>query len=120
MPYISPEEVKAIRENLKKEFGKSIKFSVRRSHSSTIDIVLVAGNVDFKTTYEQVNQFYVEEHWKHLPQASEVLSKIVKIVNGVKRYEDRNAGDITADYGDSNYFLHLSVGDWNRPYQVKA
>lgn len=120
MAFISTEEVKAIRENLKKQFGKSIKFSVRRSHSSTIDIVLVAGNVDFKTSYEQVNQFYVEEHWKHLPQASEVLSKVVEIVNKVKLYEDRNANDPYADYGASNYFLHLSVGAWNRPYQVKA
>jgi len=119
MAYMSKEEVAAIREKLKQEFGKRFKFSVRMYHHMGVDIVIKSGDLDFGTQHEQVAQWRVDEHWKHNPEAMAVLQKIVDLVNSVKQYEDRNAGDPYADYGASNYFLHLSVGSWNSPYQLK-
>ena len=47
MAYIRTNEVAEIRKALKEKFGKSLKFSVRRQHYSSVDVSIVSGNVDF-------------------------------------------------------------------------
>ena len=46
MAYINKEDVKAIRNELKKQYP-NIKFSVRKDHSSSVQITLVSGDIDF-------------------------------------------------------------------------
>ena len=47
MAYIGAEDVKAIREALKKEFGKDFKFSVTRDHYSGVRIAIMSGVANF-------------------------------------------------------------------------
>jgi hypothetical protein len=124
MAYISTEEIKEMREALKNEFNgknnRKLKLSITRRHYSTVVVSIMEGDLEFKQGYIQVNPYYLGEHWKDQPEALEVLQKITEIVNGIKKKENRNAGDPYADYSDYNYYFDLHVGKWDKNYKKVA
>ncbi len=115
MGYISSEQVKTIRESIKKEFPK-FKFSVTRQDFSTVCIAIMESPIDFGKTYAQVNHYHYASQWGHNQDAKTLFEKIMKIVEetaAVEYYE-------TGDYGNQpNYYTHLAIGKWDKPYQVK-
>lgn len=131
MAYISKEDIKAIRDKLKKEFP-NLKLSVKSYNSNSgIDIDILAGNIDFfnllskecdwspyqiERRYIQVNEYRVEE--AYLGEAKDALSKILSICKSQKACYDRNFNDPGADYGDMTYFLNISIGRWDKPYEL--
>jgi hypothetical protein len=125
MAYISTEEIKVMREALKNEFNgknnRKLKFSITRQHYSTVVVSIMEGNLDFKVENHQVNPYYFDHQiWKDQPEALAVLKRISEIVNGIKKEENRNAGDPYADYSDYNYYFNLHVGKWDKPYKKVA
>jgi hypothetical protein len=124
MAYISTEEIKEMREALKNEFNgknnRKLKLSITRRHYSTVVVSIMEGDLEFKEGYIQLNPYYLKEHWKDHPEELAVLQKISEIVNGIKKEENRNAGDPYADYSDYNYYFDLHVGKWDRPYKKVA
>lgn len=140
MAYISAEDVKAIRTELKQHFPKW-KFSVRKgSGSLSVDVTIQQGNVDFIEAYcakgvdareaeyarknrsLQINQFWIKDHWGHNKKACDALVKINEIMHnapgraGGKKFYDNS--DAMTDYFDTAFYTHLSVGAWNKPYTV--
>ena len=137
MAYISTEDVKHIRNELKKELPQ-YKFSVVRDHHSSVSISLMKGPAfnDYEyfdrynntiTTanlsdgeHHQINQFHLEDFYGK--ENAEILSKIDTISrtapakNGGKVWY--NDSDIMTDYFDIAYYVHISVGKWNKPYEV--
>ena len=74
MSYISTEDVKKIRVALKNEFGKKLKFGVRKSAGGhSVGVTIKSGAVDFsnlmKTAgfgeYVQVNQYHLGNYGVH-------------------------------------------------------
>jgi hypothetical protein len=115
MAYISTEEVKIIRERIKKEFPL-YKFSITRNHHTEIQVALMESDLIFPENYIQVNHYYIDRHYEG--KNREVLSKIHELIIGVKPCYDRTCGDMGADYGDNNYFIEMSVGKWDKPYKT--
>ena len=137
MAYISTDDVKHIRNELKKELPQ-YKFSVVRDHHSSVSISLMKGPAfnDYEyfdrynntiTTanlsdgeHHQINQFHLEDFYGK--ENAEILSKIDTISrtapakNGGKVWY--NDSDIMTDYFDIAYYVHISVGKWNKPYEV--
>ena len=137
MAYISTEDVKHIRNELKKELPQ-YKFSVVRDHHSSVSISLMKGPAfnDYEyfdrynntiTTanlsdgeHHQINQYHLEDFYGK--ENAEILSKIDTISrtapakNGGKVWY--NDSDIMTDYFDIAYYVHISVGKWNKPYEV--
>ena len=137
MAYISAEDVKHIRNELKKELPQ-YKFSVVRDHHSSVSISLMKGPAfnDYEyfdrynntiTTanlsdgeHHQINQFHLEDFYGK--ENAEILSKIDTISrtapakNGGKVWY--NDSDIMTDYFDIAYYIHISVGKWNKSYEV--
>lgn len=137
MAYISTEDVKHIRNELKKELPQ-YKFSVVRDHHSSVTISLMKGpafndyeyfdryNNVTKTAnlsdgeHHQINQFHLEDFYGK--ENAEILSKIDTISrtapakNGGKVWY--NDSDIQTDYFDIAYYVHINVGKWNKPYEV--
>ena len=125
MAYISAEEVREIRKELKKEFPK-YKFSVRkRQHSVSVNIL--KSDLDFRSEfrdptdkYEGVNQFYINENWSKKP--AKVLNKILEIIktapakaeNGEAWFDE---SDIQTDYFYTAFYIEMSIGQWNKPYE---
>lgn len=137
MAYISTDDVKHIRNELKKELPQ-YKFSVVRDHHSSVTISLMKGpafndyeyfdryNNVTKTAnlsdgeHHQINQYHLEDFYGK--ENAEILSKIDTISrtapakNGGKVWY--NDSDIQTDYFDIAYYVHISVGKWNKPYEV--
>jgi hypothetical protein len=114
--YITKERVKEVRDQLRKEFP-DFKFSITREHSSVINIKILSGPIpltDKPDGYEQVNHMWLPDHFKDRPEAMEFLMKVKEIAN--KGNYDKS--DIMTDYFDVGFYLHMSIGEWDKPYEV--
>ena len=122
MAYISAEDVKAIRTELKQAFP-NWKFSVRKGAGSlSVDVTILQGDATFEgNTNQQVNQYCIKDHWKHDYDAK-VLTQINEIMHnapgraGGKAFYDNS--DAMTDYFDTAFYTHLSIGAWNKNYAL--
>ncbi len=140
MAYISANDVKAIRNELKAAFP-TWKFSVRKgSGSLSVDVAVLQGDIDFIEAYcskditadqaqwvrkdrtIQINQYWIDSHWSHDEAARDALNKINEIMHnapgraGGKVFFDES--DAMTDYFHTAFYTHLSIGQWNKPYAV--
>ena len=121
MAYISAEDVKAIRTELKAAFPKW-KFGVRKSAGGlAVDVTIKQGTCSFEgKTHAQVNEYWIDSHWTDAEDAM-VLKKISEIMHnapgraGGKVYFDHS--DAMTDYFHTAFYTHLSIGQWDAPYQ---
>ena len=121
MAYISADDVKAIRTELKQAFP-TWKFAVRKgSGSLSVDVTILQGTARFDgNTNSQVNPYWIEQHWKD-EQDRAALTKINEIMHnapgraGGKVYFDES--DIQSDYFHTAFYTHLSIGSWDKAYE---
>lgn len=129
MAYISAQDVKAIREELKTAFPKW-KFGVRKgSGSLSVDVTILRGTCSFAEGFEksfegrrycQVNQYWIDQNWQD-EDAREALHKINEIMHnapgraGGKVFFDES--DAMTDYFHTAFYTHLSIGQWNKDYE---
>lgn len=126
MAYISAEDVKAIRQELKAQFPKW-KFAVRKgSGSLSVDVVIKQGTASFDDQfsngrrYAQVNQYWIKDHFKDASecQAIEMINEIMH--NAPGRAGGRaffDESDAMTDYFNTAFYTHLSIGEWNKEYE---
>ena len=124
MAYISTEDVKKIRVALKEEFGKRLKFSVRKNagHHS-ISVTIKSGEVDFsdlnRKTYGgeqiQINHYRLEFYGDHKP----LFEKIIGIIKTAPTHQWYDNSDAMIDHFDIAFYFNLSIGDWKKPYLRK-
>jgi len=140
MAYISAEDVKAIRTELKQAFP-TWKFGVRKGAGSlSVDVTVQQGDIDFIEAYcakgvdateagwarknrsVQINQYWINDHWGHDVAARDALVRINEIMHnapgraGGKKFYDNS--DAMIDYFDTAFYTHLSIGSWNKPYAL--
>jgi hypothetical protein len=140
MAYISADDVKAIRTELKQAFP-TWKFAVRKgSGSLSVDVAVLQGDIDFVEDYcakgvdaqqaeytrknrnIQINQYWINDHWGHAPRAAKALNRINEIMHnapgraGGKKFYDNS--DAMTDYFDTAFYTHLNIGQWNKPYAL--
>jgi hypothetical protein len=128
MAYITADDVKAIRTELKETFGKKWKFSVRKgSGSLSVDVTILKGTVSFDENFRdgrrhaQVNQYWIDSHWTDF-EARAALNTINEIMhnapgraNAARKFYDNS--DAMTDYFDTAFYTHLSIGEWDKDYQ---
>jgi hypothetical protein len=122
MAYISADDVKAIRTELKQAFP-TWKFAVRKgSGSLSVDVTILQGTARFDgNTNTQVNPYWIEQHWKDEEDRA-VLTKINEIMHnapgraGGRVYFDES--DAMTDYFHTAFYTHLSIGSWDKPYAL--
>ena len=131
MAYITADDVRAIRNELKAAFPKW-KFSCRKgSGSLSVDVTILKGTVDFSEGFKnsfngrkhcQVNQYWIDSHWTGA-EAREALNRINEIMhnapgraNVLRKFYDRS--DAMTDYFDTAFYTHLSIGAWDTDYQL--
>ncbi len=121
--YIAKEAVAAIRNDIKKALP-AYKFSIINRDGSSVDITILSGPIDLleggtdyekQKGYAQVNRYYLGEHYKDYPEIKNVLSKINDIAS-----KDTKTVSHDGDYGSiPNFYVNISIGDWNKPYVIK-
>jgi len=105
-----------------KERYPECKFSVtcdKYSGGQSIAISLMSAPFDVFTETEekekghsQVNHYYIPDSKKYTEEAKKALYDVTKMVNE----HNYNDSDATTDYFDTNFYLHLSVGKWDKPF----
>ena len=125
------EIAKIIRTQLKKDFPEC-KFSVsikRYSGGQSLYIHLmespfkISTDPEFKGHYQLNEYMFLEqteygierifEKWEITPQLFYIMQKVSKFVRSYN-YDD---SDGMIDYFDTNFYLHLNVGKWDKPYK---
>lgn len=130
MAYISANDVKAIRNELKEAFPKW-KFGVRKgSGSLSVDVTIQRGTCSFEEGFAnsfqgkkhcQVNQYWIDQNWSD-EDAKQALKKINEIMHnapgraGGKKFYDNS--DAMTDYFDTAFYTHLSIGQWDKDYEL--
>ncbi|MFW5847925.1 MAG: LPD29 domain-containing protein [bacterium] len=112
MAYITKEKAREIRNEIKKEFPtkKGWKFSITIKDYSSLNVDIMKAPIKFtEKNYEQLNHYYLENY-----DNSDVLIKIRDICNKT----NYNNSDPMTDYFDVGYYFHLSVGKWDRPFEL--
>lgn len=119
MPYMSPERVKEIRKQIKKEFPE-FKFSIRTIHYSTVSVAILSGPIEmiyddiYHDRYQQVNHYYLDDHYGEHPEVLKVLKRIYEIMN-----EGNYTEVVDGDYGAvPRFYCDISIGQYNKPYQI--
>lgn len=62
----------------------------------------------------QINQYYIEREYTLTEEARNML-KTAKLLADSFNYND---SDSMIDYFDTNFYLHLNVGKWNKPFEI--
>lgn len=106
------ERMPAIKAVLKK-YGMKGSVSVR-NHMALV-VTLSQGSIDFGNDNHGVNTYWIEDHYKDNPVARDFLLELKDAMLG-HDYYDRS--DIQADYFDVSHYIDISIGKWNKPYQV--
>jgi hypothetical protein len=130
------EITKTIRAELKKQFP-GCKFSVTTKHGIEITVALMTAPAspfanlntvnghEHNGEYAQLNHYHIKQDWDGswvsngyylTEQAVEMLNTVIEISNR----ENWDNSDIQADHFDVNYYFHLEIGKWNRPFVVKG
>lgn len=118
MAYISADDVSEIRKSLKDRFSK-FKFSCKRDGKTSIIVTILSGPTDFsdiiKQSFLALNEYYLDDYKPHTQFLSDVLETI-KFGSFNKWFDE---SDIQSDYFNIAFYIHLSIGSFNKPYQVK-
>jgi hypothetical protein len=118
-----------IRSNLKNELP-GYKFSVTRKHYDSITVALMESpespfcdekvegtKFTHKGEYAQLNHYCIKKNCNgyHLTDAAlELFQKINEISN--RRNYDHS--DIQSDFFDVNFYFHMNIGKWDKPFKV--
>ena len=139
MAYINAQEVKAIRDTLKKELPQ-YKFGVRKgSGGHSVNVTFLKGpafaphkiydryegvekDVDLNEGYHSVNHYWIEENvGKKNAKVMEKVVEIIKTAPAKMGVGDAwyNNSDIMTDYFDVAYYFDINIGkDYQNGYIV--
>lgn len=126
MAYISAEEVKEIRQNIKKAFPvkEGWKFSIRKRDCSMLKVVILQAPFDLlspllpegsNSSYSSLNHYRFEDYYSN----TEALFSIKKIINIANENNFDNSDSMT-DYFNVGYYFSLSVGEFDKPFKQVA
>jgi hypothetical protein len=131
MAYMNQDKKKIIKANLDKVLKPlGIKYSLRVDNHMAINCTIKSGSVDFMRNFTettghkfdehirnhlQVNQYWLDDHFTGLPR--EIMKRTVEALKSADYY-DRS--DAMIDYFDTAYYIHLNVGSWDKPYELKG
>lgn len=127
MAYINNDEMKAIRaelKELKKEFGKSLKFSVRRDNYSSVRIALMQWDEDLSSLENRsINHYHIRKNYGDT-RFTDLMERVNDIAHnapgraGLSEFFDES--DAMTDYFHTAWYVTLEVGKWDKPYTQKV
>jgi len=114
MAYVNNETKAAIHAALKPVFKKyGIKATVgRNSYKSTLVVNVSAGDIDFGTEYQQVNVYWVDDHYTG--KAKDFLNEVLDTIKKSGEWYDESNAQI--DYFNTAFYIDINIGRWDKPY----
>jgi hypothetical protein len=62
-----------------------------------------------------VNPYWYNEHF-----TGDARTIINDVIDGLKSANYYDKSDAMIDYFDTAYYMHLNIGDWDKPYKLEA
>lgn len=114
MAYVNTETKTKIHAALKPIFKKyGIKATLaRNSYQSTLVVNIVSGDIDFKTTYQQVNVYHVASHYEG--KAKQFLNDVLQTIKLSGEWYDES--DSQRDYFNTAFYIDINIGKYDKPY----
>jgi hypothetical protein len=114
------EIIEIIRQWLKQTYPRYV-FSVRRIHYNSFHIDLI--KADFTAfrpesgikTYKDLNPYQIDRDKDLTDRAREVMSQVRAFIMSYN-FDD---SDSMTDYFNTNFYLHLGVGNYKHPYKIE-
>lgn len=119
MAYITTEQVKEIRKEIKKVLTSKdgFKLSITKEHYSGVNVRLMQSPLKLENVQTQVNNAYLESI--ECENTKLIFQLVDKAINRVMGEDfNRNANDPGADYSDYNYYKWYRVGRWDKACEL--
>lgn len=124
MAYITSEQIKSFRNQIKAAFpaSKGWKWSVTKKHHSSVICALMQfpagydfaikreGNDTSNPLYSQLNHYYLDNSGLGKKEIA-VLKKVKEILHS----EHWDESDIMTDYFNCAYYVNMHIGKWDKP-----
>ena len=137
MAYVTTAEVSAIRKALKAKYP-NMKFSVRNRDHTSVDVSIMKSDIDFSDILVvpcgnygsdetkavdnvSVNHYYPDNYGKFADLFKgilEIIKKAPGTVEGGREWFDKS--DSMSDYFHTAFYIDLSIGKWDKPYECVA
>ena len=128
MAYVNKDDVAAIRAELKAAFPR-FKFGVRKRDGMAVSVTIKSGPTDFSDItadrkYAQINGYHIDSFYKEHADFLKQVQHIIKTApaRGEGYHKGRgwyDESDAMTDYFCTAYYIDISIGAWNKPYEVK-
>lgn len=119
MAYMNQERKAVLAPKVKeicKKYGVKATLSV--SNYSTLCLNIKSSGIDFLAgtgqTDLQVNTYWYHEHFTGV--AKDFLGEVIEAMN----VGNHDRSDLMTDYFDVGWYVHVNVGQWNKPYLLTA
>ena len=104
---------------LNNETIENIKRNCQHCYGSNWEQMLEQSIENYKNTttvkmYEQINNYYVKEDFHLTEEAKSVINQALNIINSYN-FDD---SDSQIDYFHTNFYTHMSIGKWDKPFQI--
>jgi hypothetical protein len=115
MPYISTEEVRAKRKEMRAALPEW-KLSVRKDHHSGIRISVMEGPLGYPEGHIQLNPYYLGRNFEDSPEWVGVLETIKRIAAA-----GMSGGHHDSDYGYvPGHYVEIEIGKWDKDYVCRG
>lgn len=131
MAYITAQEVKQIRQALKKELPQ-YKFSVRKRDHLSVNVAFLSGakfesfeGLNWRTDKREIMEIDGNGEGigtnteKYGENNKKIFDKVFNIIKYASSNQHYDKSDSMTDYFDVAFYFHLSLGQWDKPYQVR-
>lgn len=120
MAYVSQKDKAELAPEINKVLKKyGMKGSIAVRHHSTLVVNLKSGDIDFSGNYThgdqyiQVNEYWIDDHYKDNTTARDFLNELLAAMKGPNFF---NNDDAMTDYFSRSHYTDINVGKWNKPY----
>jgi len=113
MAYMSQEKKKELSPAIKAVMKKyDMKGTISVQHHSGLVITLKSGPIDFGSTDEDVNTYWIHEHYEG------VAKKFLTELKAAMMVGNFDESDIQSDYFHVGWYVYIRIGKWDSPYMV--
>jgi len=123
MAYIKSEQVKEMRNKIKEMYPakQGWKFSITREHYSIVRCEILSAPIELRLdnsrTNESVNDFYIESRYDG---KNNIATEILKNINNILNFNNFDNSDVMTDYFNVGHYVNISIGAWDKPFELKA
>ena len=118
MAYVSQADKKDLAPAIKTVLKKyNMKGSISVRNHSTLVVKITQGAIEFDTCegYHDVNVYWIDTHFAGIER--DFLNELLDAMKGTKYF---NNDDAMTDYFSRSHYTDITIGTWNKPYQLAA